>query len=391
MLLKIFDNDAFQNFFAEKTFLKIPLENWFYFLLIMLGAILLCLLLQFLNKKVFQKVANKTKNNFDNILLQSLESPVLWGIILIGLFVGFSQLGLSSESKIQEHLNNAFKILTSLNVTWFFARLLSSLLEETARNAKNDNTSKKHLDRKFLPLFRRVLLIVVWSIGVIMALGNAGISIGSLLATLGIGGIAFALAAQDTIKNILGGITIFIDQPFRIGDTIRYDTVEGAVEDIGLRSTRIRTYEKRLVTVPNYKIMDASITNITKEPKRRVLIKLGLVYDTTPEKMQEALQILRSLPKKIENVDAKDWAANFTDYGDSALLITYIYNIKKGADIAGTTSAMNFEILNSFNNAGLEFAFPSQTIYLEKDQNPESVKALSEKESPNIDDAAKSV
>ena len=124
--------------------------------------------------------------------------------------------------------------------------------------------------------------------------------------------------------------------------------------------------------------MDAAITNISIEPKRRVLIKLGLTYDTTPAKMQEALSILRSIPGKIKNVDPKDWSANFTDYGDSALLITYIYNIKKGADIRAVTSDVNFEILNSFNNAGLEFAFPSQTVYLAANQNPESVPAFVE-------------
>lgn len=371
MLLEIFKSEGFKDFFEEKFFLNIPLENWFYFVLIIAIAIALCLLLRLLNRKVFLKLTEKTTNRFDDILFESLEAPILWGIILLGIFIAESQLGL--PAKISNFIDKAYKILVVLNSTWFVSRLLSSLLEESARKAKNDAGSKKHLDKKFLPLFRRVLLIVVWSIGVIMALGNAGISIASLLATLGIGGIAFALAAQDTIKNILGGITIFIDQPFRIGDTIRYDSIEGSVEDIGLRSTRIRTYEKRLVTIPNYKMMDAAITNITKEPKRRVLIKLGLTYDTTPEKMQEALQILRSAPEKIKDVDSKDWAANFTEYGDSALIITYIYNIKKGADIQGTTSLMNFEILTSFTKAGLEFAFPSQTIYLEQDQNPESV------------------
>ena len=373
---ELFINLTVQSFLERTPVWNISIKDWSVSLIIIVAALLLCYLLRILNRKVFQKIASKTNNRFDDILLQSLEAPVLWGILLLAILIAEWRLKIPGAA--HNIMWKAYQILSVLNATWFFARLFSSLLAENARKATADTRTKKHIDKKFLPLARRVLLIAVWTIGVIMALSNAGISVRSLLATLGIGGIAFALAAQDTIKNIFGGITIFVDRPFSIGDTIRYDTIEGTVEDIGLRSTRIRTYEKRLVTIPNYKMMDAAITNISIEPKRRVLIKLGLTYDTTPAKMQEALSILRSIPGKIKNVDPKDWSANFTDYGDSALLITYIYNIKKGADIRAVTSDVNFEILNSFNNAGLEFAFPSQTVYLAANQNPESVPAFVE-------------
>lgn len=112
--------------------------------------------------------------------------------------------------------------------------------------------------------------------------------------TLGISGIAFALAAQDTVKNIFGAFTIFTDKPFGIGDTINVNGFEGTVVDVGMRSTRIMGYDRRITSYPNYKITDASIVNISSEPMRRAMVKVGLTYDTGADKMNEALDILRA-------------------------------------------------------------------------------------------------
>ena len=146
----------------------------------------------------------------------------------------------------------------------------------------------------------------------------------------------------------------------RIGDT------EGTVVDIGLRSTRLRTYDRRLVVLPNSQLIDAVITNISSEPGRRVVINLGLTYDTSPEKMQEAMSILRAMPERIAEVEPTDVTASFLEFADSALVIRFIYFIRKGADIFETQSQVNADILTRFNAAGLSFAFPTQTIYVEK-------------------------
>ena len=221
-----------------------------------------------------------------------------------------------------------------------------------------------------MPIIKRTALVLVWIIGIVMALSNIGVNISALLGTLGIGGIAFALAAQDTVKNIFGAFTIFTDKPFNIGDTIRVDSFEGTVIDVGARSTKIMDYDKRIITFPNYKITDANIINISSEPRRRVVLNLGLTYDTTPEKMKEALDILKAIPERVENVSSNpsDTTAVFTNYADSALVIMYIYFIEKQGNILGVTSNMNMEILSSFNKAGLEFAFPTQTVYIQKDE-----------------------
>ena len=182
-----------------------------------------------------------------------------------------------------------------------------------------------------MPVVKRTILVLIWIIGLVTALSNVGVDINALWGTLGIGGIAFALAAQDTVKNIFGAFTIFTDKPFGIGDTINVNGLEGTVVDVGMRSTRILGYDRRITSYPNYKITDASIVNISSEPMRRAMVKLGLTYDTGAEKMKQALEILRAIPAKIKDVSGNpsDVTAYFSDYTDSALVVTFYYYIEK--------------------------------------------------------------
>lgn len=339
-------------------------REWGLSILIILCAFLVNRLIVFFNRKVIKKVAAKSNTWLDDLFWRSLEKPVLLGVVLLAIWIAFGRLDLGT--KFHEMIGKAYDILVVLNISWFFARLASALIERVfVKGRDKSGTNRFHIDTKLLPLVKRGVLIFVWFVGIVTALHNVGMTVTTLMGTLGIGGIAFALAAQDTIKNIFGGVTIFTDNTFRIGDTIKFDSTEGTVVDIGLRSTRIRTYDKRLVTIPNYKLTDALITNISSEPARRIVMKLGLTYDTTPGKMQEAMAILRDMPNRIPDVKDKDVVAVFSEFADSALIITYIYFIRKPADIEETRSAVNFEILHSFTQAELNFAFPSKTIYIE--------------------------
>jgi MscS family membrane protein len=220
-----------------------------------------------------------------------------------------------------------------------------------------------------MSILRRAILAVIWSLGIVMALNNVGVDVGTLIAGLSIGGLAFALAAQDTIKNIYGGFTIFTDRPFRIGDRIKVDGFDGFVENIGIRSTRIRTLEKRVVTIPNFKLVEASVENISEEPMRRILMKLGLTYNTSPDQMSEAMAILRDMPNRVNTISNMDIMVAFTDFTEFSLVLTFIYFIKKEADIMETPSQVNTEILRAFNAAGLKFAYPTQTVYIEKESD----------------------
>lgn len=335
------------------------LETWGISILFILGAVVVVKLFSLLGRKVIRPFVSRTNNRVDDVIYYSFEAPVKFGVILLGTWIGIHKL--VYPDSFVKIVDNAYKILIALTITWIIARLLSGLLQLYWQQRPVG-----HLN-KMLPVIKRTLLVIVWIVGLVTALSNIGVNISAVLGTLGIGGIAFALAAQDTVKNVFGAFTIFTDRPFMIGDTIRVDNFEGTVVDVGMRSTRVMDYDKRIITFPNYKITDASIINISSEPMRRVITKLGLTYDTTPDKMKQAIEILRSLPSKVENVSTNpsDIVANFSDYADSAMVITYIYFIKKEGDIGKITSNMNMAILDAFNRAGLDFAFPTQTIYLE--------------------------
>lgn len=338
------------------------LESWGISILIIVGAVVVVKLISLFSRKVLKPFITRTPNHLDNVIYYSLESPIKFAAMLLGIWIAIHRL--VYPDNFVKTIDNAYRILIVLDITWVFARLIGGLLDIYLRK---ESTGQTH---KMMPIIKRTALVLVWIIGIVMALSNIGVNISALLGTLGIGGIAFALAAQDTVKNIFGAFTIFTDKPFNIGDTIRVDSFEGTVIDVGVRSTKIMDYDKRIITFPNYKITDANIINISSEPRRRVVLNLGLTYDTTPEKMKEALDILKAIPERVENVSSNpsDTTAVFTNYADSALVIMYIYFIEKQGDILGVTSNMNMEILSSFNKAGLEFAFPTQTIYIQKDE-----------------------
>jgi MscS family membrane protein len=342
----------------EKEFLGNTVQDWGVSILFVIGAYLIRKLASWIGKKYVGPFTKRTHHRLDDIIYNSVESPLLFAIMLIGFWIAIHRL--NYPDTLAKAVESAYKMLVVLNITWLFAKLICNLLEQYW--ARNTDGIQPH---RMYPIVNRTLLATVWIIGFVIALNNVGVNIGALLGTLGIGGIAFALAAQDTVKNIFGAFTILTDKPFNIGDTVRIDSFEGTIVDVGIRSTKIRDYDQRVITIPNYRIADASIINISSEdPYRRVVMRIGLTYDTTPVKMQKAMDLLRSVPLRVQHVKQDEVTVFFSDFGDSALVITFIYFIEKNAGVQAVTSKVNMEILTSFNSAGLCFAFPSQTLYI---------------------------
>jgi MscS family membrane protein len=170
------------------------------------------------------------------------------------------------------------------------------------------------------------------------------------------------MAAKDTVSNVFGGFTIFTDQPFKINDRIKIAGFDGTVVEIGVRSTRLKNLEGRIVTIPNAKFADAPVENVSLEPSRKVKLDLGLTYAMSAEQMQAGMDLLQTINAENEHTEENP-VISFNGFGDFAMNIMFIYYIKKGEDIAATQSEINMEILKRFNKAGLEFAFPTQTIY----------------------------
>ena len=327
-------------------------------IVIVIAAIVIGKLLYWAIGKFVKTLAAKTKTGLDDILVDKLEEPVVYGIVILGFYWGFNRLHFTDS--VDAFFASVFMIIFILNVTWLIARVVDSLIEEYV--VPMVEKSDSDLDDQLLPVLRKTIKAVLWIFGVVIAMSNSGFDVGALIAGLGIGGLALALAAQDTVKNIFGGLMIFLDKPFQIKERIKVNGMDGFVEEIGVRSTRVRTLEGRLITIPNGQFSDNAIENVTKEPTRKVVVNLGLTYDTTPDNMEKAMNMLEEIIKANPKV-TNDVLVSFNSWGDFSMGILFIYWIIEDDNILSAQSEVNLAVLKQFNEAGLEFAYPTQTIF----------------------------
>ena len=247
-----------------------------------------------------------------------------------------------------------------LTITWLLARLIDAIIKEYV--VPITKKTKGDFDDQIIPIIRKAIRVAIWVMGIIIALNNAGYNVGALLAGLGIGGIALAMAAKDTVANFFGGITIFTDKPFTINDRVKINGFDGTITEIGIRSTRLKTLENRIVTIPNSKFTDGMVENVSSEPHRKVVLKLGLVYETTASKIQNGMKALQTIVDENEDLE-ENTVISFNEFGDFSLGILFIYYIKKGADIMGVQTNVNMEVKKRFEEFDIEMAFPTQTVY----------------------------
>lgn len=305
----------------------------------------------------FGTITSKTKSKLDDILFSSLKKPTAFGLYILSFWIATKFFTFSKFSN--DFILNTLSVLVVLNITWFCVKIIDGLIVEYAQPyvLKTDN----NLDDQLLPIFQKIIRLSIWIIGGTIALSSVGYDVGALITGLGIGGLAFAMAAKDSLSNFFGGITVLVDKPFKINDRIKINGFDGNVKEIGVRSTRLETLEGRMVTIPNAKFTDKEVENISQEPNRKVILNLGLTYDTSPENMELAIKLLNEISVANEFIEDKI-SVGFTDFGDFSLGITYIYYIKKGEDILGVKTAINLAILSTFNANKLSFAFPTQTL-----------------------------
>jgi len=344
----------------DTIYLHNTLQTWLIAMLIAALSIVAGKTLYWIIQKTLKVYTKKTSNDLDFIFVDMLEEPLSLALVLFGFWIALDMLSISET--IDKLINSAFYFLIIFNVAWFLTRLFDALVEKYIVQRVKD--SETDLDDILLPIVRKIIKIVIWALTVIIGIDNAGYSVSTMLTGLGIGGLVFALAAQDTVSNLFGGFVIFSDKPFGLKDRIILNGYEGYVVEIGLRSTKIKTLDGRIVTIPNSSVTDNPVLNVSKEPGRKIQFHLGLTYDTTPEQMQEAKNILENIFKANDNT--QDAVIAFDSFGDFSLNILCIYWIKHQAPILPTQDNVNMAILQQFNDAHLDFAFPTQTLIMQK-------------------------
>ena len=344
-----------------KTFYGNTVQQWLIASGIIIAALIIGKTVYWISGHYIKRITSKTKTKLDDILVDMFEEPVVLILVTLGGWIALNTLNFSEKASLA--LNNFFQAVIILTIAWLIVRFFDALCEEYI--VPLTEKTETDLDDQLLPIIRKGSKFAVWAVAIIIALNNAGYNVGALIAGLGIGGIALAMAAKDTISNIFGGLTIYTDRPFKIKDRIQINGFDGRVTEIGLRSTKIQTLMGRIVTIPNAKFAETEIENVSKEPTRKVTVNLGLTYDTPPEKMKEALSILGEIVKANKDITDK-YVASFNSFGDFYLGIKFIYFIKNTNDeakILQIESSISLAILEKFNKNKLEFAFPTQTIY----------------------------
>ncbi len=332
--------------------------DWIYSICIVIGAIIAAKILYWFIGKYVKMITAKTKTDLDDILVDKLEEPIVYALVISAFYWAFHRLHFNET--VDAFFAKVFTIIYFLNATWLVIRIVDSVVEEYIVPLVEKSDSE--LDDQLMPILRKLFKAILWAIGIIISLSNAGFDVMALVAGLGIGGLALALAAQDTVKNIFGGVMIFLDKPFKIRDRILINGMDGVVEEIGIRSTRLRTLEGRLITVPNAQFSDNPVENISLEPTRKIVVNIGLTYETSPEDMEKAMKILEQIV--IDNPKVTDEPLiSFNTWGDFAMGILLIYYIEETDNILSAQTEINLEILKQFNAEGLEFAYPTQMLY----------------------------
>ena len=340
-------------------------------------AVLSCILLGFISKKiasiVFKRLISlsaRTRMEFDDMLLKALSKPVEWALLLASLYIALDILPLpSAPLDIPKFINALTVSLSTLLLVWFGARFIDEISNWWEKKAA---ATESKLDDQLVPIIRRSMKVFLYIIGTVLALQNLGYSVTSLIAGLGIGGLAFALAAKDGLANLFGSIVIFLDKPFQVGDWIEMNDIEGTVEEVGLRTTRIRTFANSLITLPNAMFTTSSVNNWSRMKKRRIKMSIGVTYSTSPQKMNVLVDAIKTTIENDPKILNDFYLVNFDNFGPSSLDI-FIYCFTETTNWAEFLNAkQNFmlEIMRCVKDLNLEFAFPTQTIHLDNLPQP---------------------
>lgn len=349
--------------FLNQAYFDNTIFSYLVFFGFFIGSILIARILVFVNEKVVKKLTQKTKTELDDIIIELTEKPLMVYIVAFFCWIGWSFLSFPNYPHIDLYFGHVLYLVIAVNSAWMLSRVSKALIDQYVTPLASK--TKTDLDDTLIPILRKLISFTIYALAVIMILNHFGQEIGPLLAGLGIGGLAFALAAKDLLSNIFGSVTILTDKPFSIGQRIKIGGFDGFVKEINVRTTKIKTLDGTMVYVPNATFTDNILENVSKETTRKVSMSIGVTYDTSNAKMKKAVDILNDILQKQKGLDGNH-LVYFTEFGDFALKILVIYYIKDKDSILPIKHSVNMQIKERFEKAKIDMAFPTQTIELKK-------------------------
>ena len=321
-------------------------------------------LLQKLVLSRLRRVAERTATDIDDTVLKIVDEIKPSFYLVLAVWGSVRTLALSDG--VARVVNTLLMLVLAYQVVMSLQILIDYLVKRWLAKGKEEEMSKEQerQTESALGIINLLAKFVLWSVGLLFVLSNLGINVTSLVASLGIGGIAIALAAQNILGDLFSSLAIYLDKPFAIGDMIAVGDVRGTVQHIGIKTTRIKTLTGEEVILPNKELTNSQVQNFRKMSERRVIFELGVVYDTEASALTQIPQMLKNLIDKTDN--CRFDRAHFKTFGDSALIFEVVYYVtaREFAIHVKAQQAINVAIKESFDAAGLEFAYPTQTQYV---------------------------
>lgn len=334
------------------------------FFLILFISYPLSKLLLYVLENYIKKFTEHTQMKLDDIIFKSINPPISMFIFAIlfyfasAYFVGI----------IADIASKIFNFLIVIPIVYFMIKFSTEMI---GYYLKGERARLRKINEAAIDLLMQIIRISLFFVGILLILSNLGYDISALIAGLGVGGLAFALAAQDILKNFFAGIALIFDKTFGKGERVNFEGNSGVIEELKLRSTKIRTYDGTVLTIPNAKLADNIVENVTKVPRVKVKMTLGVVYNTSSKKLKQAKDIIQKAIDSQEDADGESTTIFFDNFGAYSLDIKVYYyakilNMDDWKPRVNMKDEVNFAIKDGFEKAGIEFAFPTQTIELQK-------------------------
>ncbi len=349
---------------AALEFWGVPLHSYL--------AAFLAILFGFVGKRVILFILNRliksrrTKaGRLDFVVIKAIGTPLGWLLPLAGFYVATILLPVGTHIiEVRQIIDGLLRSASLVITIWLLVRIMDGVFDWWEHRLDEDD---KKMKGQMIPVLRSSSRLFLILIGFILVLQNLGYSVSSLLAGVGLGGAALALASKDMVANIFGSVVIFFDKPFTVGDWIDTGGVEGTVEEIGIRTTKVRTFANSLVTVPNAIFTNTSINNWSRMRKRRIKMNVGLTYSTHPDKMEKAVEAIREIIRKDEKIHNDFFLVNFDNFGPFSLdVFIYCFTVTTNwAEFLQVKQDFQLKIMRAVHELGLSFAFPTQSLHIE--------------------------
>lgn len=348
--------------FLDKMIFGNTLQTW----LIALGVVFVCFLILILARKILlrhlARLAERTDTQIDDLLFAVLSRTKLFFLFIVSSYIGSKLVVLSPN--ILKIWNNIFFVVVIIQIAFWCSRGINFVISMTVKKRMADDAASATT----ISVLGFISKFLLWSIVLLLMLDNLGVNITSLVAGMGIGGIAVALAVQNVLGDLFASLSIVIDKPFVIGDFIIVDELMGTVEHIGLKTTRLRSLSGEQLIFSNNDLLKSRIRNYKRMMERRIVFGFGVVYQTPPDKLPLINSMVREIIEKQEQLRFD--RVHFKEYGDSSLNFEVVYFVKNPDYnlYMDMQQVINMEMFRRFRQEGIEFAYPTRTLFIQREE-----------------------